>query len=135
MPLCGPLRSHAAPPAFPVAASSAPLRPSSRPLSLPPAPSTPPLQSGWTPLHVAAWYGHAPVVALLLATPGVDPLAKDILVRGAQRRLRGRLPAPRPSPLLQTGWTPLEWAQGYGRDAAAAVLRADPRVAAAAGGR
>ena len=27
-----------------------------------------------TPLHGAAYYGHPPVVALLLATPGVDPL-------------------------------------------------------------
>ena len=42
------------------------------------------------------------------------------------------LPAPRPSPLLQGGMTPLDWAQRYGKVAAAALLEADPRVAAAA---
>ena len=41
-----------------------------------------------------------------------------------------RLPAPRPSPLLQYGWTPLDYAQMEGKDAAAVLLRADPRVAA-----
>ena len=72
--------------------------------------------------------GHAPVVALLLATLGVDPLAKTA-VRGVQRWLRCCLRAPRPSPLLQEGKTPLDWAQRNG--SAAALLRADPRVGAA----
>ena len=57
-------------------------------LPFPPPPPLPPLQYGWTPLHLAAWNGHFPVVALLLATPGVSPLAKT-RVRGTQRRLRG----------------------------------------------
>ena len=34
---------------------------------------TPPLQYGYTPLIAAASQGHASVVTLLLATPGVDP--------------------------------------------------------------
>ena len=84
-------------PAFRLAAPPAPLRPP----SLPPPPPSPPLQGGDTPLHWAAYYGHAPVVALLLATPGVDPLAKT-RVRDAQWRLRGPacLPAPHHSALL-----------------------------------
>lgn len=41
-----------------------------------------PLQCRWTPLHWAAYKGHAPIVALLLATSGVDPLAREGLVRG-----------------------------------------------------
>ena len=32
---------------------------------------------GSTILHVAARNGHVPLVALLLATPGVDPLRRD----------------------------------------------------------
>ena len=47
---------------------------------------------------MAALNGRAPVVALLLATPGVDPLAKEKLVRGAQRRLRGPPACPTPLP-------------------------------------
>ena len=47
-----------------------------------------PMQHGRTPLHEAAVEGHAPVVALLLATPGVDPLAMN-RVRGALRRPKG----------------------------------------------
>ena len=35
-----------------------------------------PLQADYTPLHGAAADGHAPIVALLLATPGVPPLAR-----------------------------------------------------------
>ena len=42
-----------------------------------------------------------------------------------------RLPAPRPFLLLQFGKTPLDYAQSCNRDAAAALLRADQRVAAA----
>ena len=88
-----------------------------------------------TPLHAAAYRGYTSAVALLLATPGVDPLAKTA-VRGAQRWLRGLpavLSAPRPSPLLQEDETPLDWAKSAEEDAAAAaaLLRADPRVAAA----
>ena len=86
-----------------------------------------PLQAGVTPLHVAAECDHAPVVALLLATPGVDPLA--LYVRGTQRRLCGLLFFQCPSLLPQFGRTPLDLAQSKG--AAAALLRADPRVAAA----
>ena len=67
-----------------------------------PARSSPPLQSGSTPLHAAAASGSAPVVALLLATPGADPLATD-WVRGAQRRLRGPLVCPTPL-LAAAGW-------------------------------
>jgi len=33
--------------------------------------------------------------------------------------------------MLQLGWTPLYFAQTFGKAAAAALLRADPRVAAA----
>ena len=54
-------------------------------LALPPPP---PLQAGWTPLHVAAYHGHVPLVALLLSTPGLDPDMRDE-VRSAQRRVRG----------------------------------------------
>ena len=114
------------------------LTPSGAPLRLAPhfpfpyLPPPPPLQYGWTALHMAAMRDRAPVVALLLATPGVDPLAKSKGVRDTQRRLRG-LPVPRPSPLLQPadGETPLDWARRYGKPAAAALLRVDPRVAAA----
>ena len=98
-----------------------------RSLFVPPA-CPPPLQYGCTPLRAAAIGGSAPVVALLLATPGVDPLAKDE-VRGAQRWLVARLP--HSSLLLQAGHTPLDWAQSGGQAATAALLRADPRVAAA----
>ena len=45
-----------------------------------PPPHHPPQQSSETPLHVAAYYGYVPVIALLLATPGVDPLARDSMV-------------------------------------------------------
>ena len=102
-------------------------------MQLIPATSPPPLQDGVTPLHAAAINGRAQVVALLLATPGVDPTLKD-KVRDSQRRLCGPpayLPAPRPSPLVQRGLTPLVMARGQGRDAAVALLEADPRVAAA----
>lgn len=34
--------------------------------------------NGWTPLYVAAWYGHEAVVKLLLATGCVDADSKDI---------------------------------------------------------
>ena len=43
-----------------------------------------PLQAGHTPLLLAAFYGRTAVVALLLATPGVDPVARTA-VRGAGR--------------------------------------------------
>ena len=42
-----------------------------------------------------------------------------------------RLPAPHPSPLLQWDLTPLDWAQNNGKNAAAALLQADLRVAEA----
>ena len=51
-------------------------------------PLLPPLQSGRTPLHAAAGCGGASVVALLLATQGVDPTLEDV-VRSVQRRRRG----------------------------------------------
>ena len=78
---------------------------------------------------MAANSGHASVVALLLATPGVDPTLKD-QARGVQRRLRG-LTSPHPSPLVQGGLTPLDRVQymGMGAGAVAALLRADSRVA------
>ena len=60
------------------------------PITSPPPstrPFSPPLKAGFTPLHTAAVKGSAPVVALLLATPGVDPMAKS-RVRGAQMWLR-----------------------------------------------
>ena len=67
-----------------------------------------PLQRGWTPLHAAAWNGRAPVVALLLATPGVAPLAKTRGVRGAQRWLRC-LPACLMAPDLWRRQSTLRW--------------------------
>ena len=79
---------------------------------LPPPP--PLLQSDMTPLHAAAANGHAPVVALLLATPGVDPLHKN-KVRGAQKPacLHTCLPAfPTPLP-SDAGWLD---SSGLGRE-------------------
>ena len=70
------------------------------------------LQDGFTPLHAAAAKGHASVVTLLLATPGVDPLAA----------------------CLSDGETPLDWAlesDYITAERTAALLHADPRVAAA----
>ena len=83
-------------------------------------------------MHAAAVNGSVPIVALLLAIPGVNPLAQD-RVRGAQNcsGARACLPTPRPSPLLQWGDTPLDDARSYDNDAAAALLLADPRVTAA----
>ena len=48
--------------------------PNSIPLPLPP----PPLKSDETPLHSASYHGHARIVALLLAAPGVHPLATKV---------------------------------------------------------
>ena len=76
----------------PVAPHLTPPSPSSRPIL------SPPLKLGMTPLHVAAAYGHTPVVALLLATQGVDPLTKD-RVSGAQRSAQGPACLPH-TPLL-----------------------------------
>ena len=87
------------------------------------------LQSGWTPLHAAAASGHTPVVAHLLATSGVEPLAKDV-VRGGQGA-GGGIMLPNPLFLLQNGHTPVDYAKGNGNVAAAALLWADPRVAVA----
>ena len=92
---------------------------------LPPLPR--PLQEGWLPLHAAAARGRVSVIALLLATPGVDPLA--VWVRITQELIRARLPAPCPFLLMQSGMTPLDIAKIYGETAAAALLQADPRVA------
>ena len=65
-------------------------------------------EDGTTALHAAAHKGCAPVVALLLAIPGVDPLA-----------------------VRYSGETPLDMAYGAEKAAAATLLRADPRMAAA----
>ena len=62
-----------------------------------PPPPPPPLQVGRTPLHWAAGNDHVHVVALLLATPGVDSVAKS-RVRGAQRWLSGPPVCPTPLP-------------------------------------
>ena len=95
-------------------------------LIFPPPP--PPLQDGLTPLHMAAIEGHVPVVALLLASPGVNPLAKDV-VRGAQRRLRA-LPA-----CLSACYTPLPSAAvSWGSAGLCAGQRTCSRSRAAAGG-
>lgn len=40
-----------------------------------------PSQWGQTPLHRAAYRGHAAIVAFLLTVPEVDPLAEDRVVR------------------------------------------------------
>jgi len=105
-------------------------------------PLPPPIQDGVTPLHVAACNGHAAVATLLLATPGVDPLAADI-VRGAWAEVAPQarmppLPPPHPFALpllllltLQKGATSWVVARRYGHRAVAALLKADPRVAAA----
>ena len=63
---------------------------------------------------------------------GGKPAGSDNSGEGARRGILGvRLPYPRPSPLLQGSKTPLTYAQSEGRNAAAALLQADPRVAAA----
>ena len=60
-----------------------------------------PLQWGSTPLHAAAGSGHAPVVALLLATPGVDPTLEDeVSIGGESVGSVARLPDPCPFSLL-----------------------------------
>ena len=118
-----PCRPRHAPPTCPLEWPSLPL------VILPPTPPLP-LQSGATPLHAAVASFRTPVVALLLTTPGVDPLAKS-RVRGAQRHLRACLPAANPSSLLKNRKTPLDVAQSKGKADAAALLRADPRVTAA----
>lgn len=98
------------------------------PVSLPILPR--PLQSGETPLHAAAKNGNAPVVKLLLATPGVDPLARS--VRALKCDSGARLPLASPLFLLQGGETPLEYAATHGNDfsKAAELLEEDTRVAA-----
>ena len=100
--------------------------------STPPPP--PPLQDAWTPLHVAAACGRKHIIALLLATPEVDPTLRTRV--SAQRRLRASQPVPRPplplrptGTLWQHGHTPLELALNNEKAAAVALLRADPRVA------
>ena len=91
------------------------------------------MQNGETPLHLAALLGHTPIVALLLATPGVNPLAVDKGRRGC-----GAGPgAPRAcfmpvsSFSASGGSTPLDNAENEGHATTAAMMRADPRVAAA----
>ena len=86
-------------------------------------------QVGVTPLHTAAYNGHILIVALLLATPGVDPNARDRMVMSWPTLLIHQSVDPLP-PLLQGGATPLSYAQHHGRIDAAALLRADPRVSA-----
>ena len=86
-------------------------------------------QFGWTPLHGAASNGHAPIVALLLATPGVDPLA--FCVRFAHTHASAAPAQTRPFPMSQYVETPLDVAQQRGHEAAARLLMKDPRVAAA----
>ena len=89
---------------------------------------SPPLQGGWTPLHWAATYGHAPVVALLLATPGVDPLARTTRAS----KLSGVCPPVAPRGRMKDDWeTPLDCALRNRETDTAALLQADPRVAAA----
>ena len=90
-------------------------------------------QNGATPLHFASSYGHAPVVALLLATPGVDPLTlcvSDVALLGTLSTLQSIL-----SVCPQAGMSPLSLAQKTRRSsqraAVIALLEADPRVAAA----
>ena len=53
----------------------------------------------FTPLHVAAYGGHTPIVALLLATSGVDPLARTI-VRDPASNAKGVSVALNGSPFL-----------------------------------
>ena len=53
----------------------------------------------FTPLHVAAYGGHASIVALLLATSGVDPLARTI-VRDPASNAKGVSVALNGSPFL-----------------------------------
>ena len=77
---------------------------------------------------MAAEKGHAPLVSLLLATPGMDPLAKDV-VRGAQGRLRAL------SACLSPCTTPLPFAAvSWGSAGLCAGQRTCSRSRAAAGG-
>ena len=77
---------------------------------------------------MAAEKGHAPLVSLLLATPGMDPLAKDV-VRGAQRRLRAL------SACLSPCITPLPFAAvSWGSAGLCAGQRTCSRSRAATGG-
>ena len=80
-------------------------------------------------MHAAGNMGHCPVVALLLATPGVDPLHKD-KARGTCIMPACVLPCTCAFPIVQRGMDALFWAQVNRKFAAAALIEADPRVAA-----
>lgn len=92
-----------------------------------------PLQAGHTPLLLAAFYGRTAVVALLLATPGVDPLAKAE-ARGAERlvgvAVRAPCPCPPYSPLQEWDETALDAVHRGGHKDSIALFEADPRVVA-----
>lgn len=82
---------------------------------------------------------HVGIITVLLATPGVDPLA--VWVRNEEGSwlsvfLPHALPVAASAfthalPLLQRGSTPLQMAGAWGRADAVALLQADRRVAAA----
>ena len=76
--------------------------------------------------------GHAPVVSLLLETPGVDPLA--VHVRDLWD-LSHAIKFPGPTQLffgcMQAGKTPLDRARANRHTAVVMLLEADPRMASA----
>ena len=97
---------------------------------------------GGTPLHRAALRGRTAVVALLLATPGVDPLALTTAVKVIHDPEASqcivtppRVPRAAGSPVQGCCRTPLDFAEQDAQTsasevkAALALLRADPRVA------
>ena len=92
---------------------------------------SPPLQNDATVLHMAAANDLCPVVALLLATPGVDPVQRTRVSywRSGAIGLSGY--SYFHAHVCQMGDTPLDYARMYGGFTTAALLQADPRVAAA----
>ena len=103
VPLLWPPALACRPPASPLSTFPPPCAPNTSPPAFLPPPPSPPLQWGQTPLHWAARAGHTHVVALLLMSPGVDPLSRDSVVRGALRGLRGPTACPMPLPSA-AGW-------------------------------